>query len=409
MGTITRAIPLITIIFTILTPMYACQFQQVPGTEVKVAKVDTEYIYEGNIDTAVRSWRESQRSRLSNFIGFTPNEILQVRELAVISEIRKEIKRLPGVEISSEEKTKLADRQVQELAWDIYGQLVENPGTFADLAMRWSEAPSARNGGQLLPFPRTNNPEAYQSLAFTMAVGDIGEPLKSWDGWRIIQLDAINEDELNGTSYAISLILLTPDLNKAEDTLIDKIAEDHTIEILDPKYNARRSYIQGDYQFALEQANSAVERDKTDNLAYYLQARCLWQLDRKDEAIDAMSSAAANGKVADGLIPYYHFFTGQYYEELNRPQDALAAYQSSYGAWQQDYTISLSLLEAFKRLGDTVNSAKMQAEIDSMRKQDRTTLFYSPPDFTKAMIVTGSGTFENISAIYEPGYRANDE
>jgi len=409
MSITTRAIPLIAIILTVLTPMYACQIQQVPGTVVKVAKVDTEYIYEGNIDIAVRSWRESQRSRLSNFIGFTPNEILQVRELAIISEIRKEIKRLPGVEISSQEKTKLADRQVEELAWDIYRQLVENPGSFADLAMRWSEAPSARNGGQLLPFTGTNNPETYQSLAYTMGVGEISEPFKSWDGWRIIRLDAINEDELNGTSYTISMILLTPNQNKAEDTLIDKIAEEHTIEILDPKYNARRSYIQGDYQYALEQANSAVVRDKTDDLAYYLQARCLWQLDRKDEAIDAMTSAAANGKVADGLIPYYHFFSGQYYEELKRPQDALTAYQSSYVAWQQDYTISLSLLDAFTRLGDTVNLAKMQAEIDSMRKQDRTTLFYSPPDFTKAMIVTGSGTFEDISAVYEPGYRAKDE
>ena len=50
----------------------------------------------------------------------------------------------------------------------------------------------------------------------------------------------------------------------------------------------------------------------------------------------------------------------------------------------------------------------IQEEIASIRTQDRITRLFAAPNLSKQIIVTGAGTFSDISAIYEPGYRAND-
>jgi hypothetical protein len=90
------------ILLIAIIPLFtACEpISQIPGSAAKVAKVDTDYVYEANVTSYVHDYREAQRTSISNFIGFPPDEILAVREYAIDEEVRKQVKRLPGVNIS---------------------------------------------------------------------------------------------------------------------------------------------------------------------------------------------------------------------------------------------------------------------------------------------------------------------
>ncbi len=381
-----------------------CGPGHVPGSEVRVAKVDTEYVYEANITEHVENYRESRRTRISNFVGFTPDEILAAREHAIDNEIRKEIKRLPGVDISSQEVRELADGLMEELAWDIHEMLIQDGAEFADLAREESYGVNARSGGKLKAFSVVDNPESYQKMAYTMEIGDISEPFSAWDGWRIIKLDDITEDAYIGTQYHISMILLKPDLQHAEGTIIDGIAEEHTIEILDPKYNARRAYIDGNYDEVIARSDEVIGRNADDDLAHYLRACALWRLDRTDEAFAEIDKAAESGKVSAALVPYYFYYKGQWLEELDRIDDALEAYRQSFDNWRQDIYLAYDLRDVYERLDDNESLELIAEEIDDIARQDA--LIGRRP-VAAGVIVTGGGRVESNSAQYEPGYRGN--
>ncbi len=150
---------LVLIILITAVGITGCPERSVPGSTFRVAKVDTEYVHEANVAEFVVDYRESRRTQISNFVGFEPNEILAAREYAIDNEVRREVKRLPGVNLDSRELRALADEQMEELAWELYDDLTENGARFADLAREFSSGSSAQLGGQLAPFGEFDDPE----------------------------------------------------------------------------------------------------------------------------------------------------------------------------------------------------------------------------------------------------------
>jgi tetratricopeptide (TPR) repeat protein len=377
---------------------------------VKVAKVDTDYVYEANIDKSLQDYQASRRSRISNFVGFSPDEILRVREDAIDRQIREQIKRLPGVNISNSEVEKLANDRVQELAWRLYHELAEQGADFASLAREYSVGMSAQSGGKLTPFGRVPTPEEYQARAYTMKVGDISEPFYAWDGWRIIRLDEITQDSLMGDLYTVSMILLRLDVPAAEAEIIDRMRSLHTIEVLDPKYNARRALEAENFQGTLDAADKAIAKDSNDDLAHYLRTRALWGLGRQDEAIEELQTAADVSIASRALRPYYLYYKGEYLEELVRKDDALAAYRASFDEWRQDITLAFQLLAKFQALQDAEYEAKVKDEIDIIAKQDSIALAFGRRQAGggNSVIVTGEGQVQGDSTEFVPGYEKDE-
>ena len=389
-----------------------CDSLRPPGNEpapVKVAKVDTDYVYESNIDKYVTDYQASRRSRISNFVGFSPDEILSAREEAIDEQIRQQIKRLPGVNVSNQEVEKLADDRVKELAWRLYRELTEQGADFASLASEYSVGVSAQSGGKLQPFAQAQSPEEYQARAYSMNVDDISEPFYAWDGWRIIRLDEVTEDPLMGRMYTVSIILLRLDMAAAEAEIVDKMRSEHTIERLDPKYNARRALEAGNFQGTLDTADQAIARDVQDDLAHYLRARALWGLGRQDEALEELQTAADQSVAGEALAPYYLFYKGEYLEALGRKEDAIAAYHAGFDAWRQDITLAFELLAKFQALGDAEYEAKIKDEIDIIAKQDSIALaFGRRAAGSQGVIVTGEGQVQGSSTEYVPGYEKDE-
>ncbi|MDP2241216.1 MAG: SurA N-terminal domain-containing protein [Burkholderiales bacterium] len=85
-----------------------------------------------------------------------------------------------------------AKQKARAKADEIYGQLKQNPGKFADLAKAHSQDPgSAANGGDLGFFGPGTMVKPFDTAVFQMKTGEISAPVESQYGFHIIRLTAI--------------------------------------------------------------------------------------------------------------------------------------------------------------------------------------------------------------------------
>jgi parvulin-like peptidyl-prolyl isomerase len=77
---------------------------------------------------------------------------------------------------------------------EVYKTLIERtetqrsalPSTFAELASKYSECPSAKRGGDLGWFDRQKMEPKFREVAFSTAPGNVSEPFKGANGWHIV-------------------------------------------------------------------------------------------------------------------------------------------------------------------------------------------------------------------------------
>ncbi|MGA8576000.1 MAG: peptidylprolyl isomerase [Candidatus Cybelea sp.] len=77
------------------------------------------------------------------------------------------------------------------LANQLEAQLKSNPGSFADLAKKYSTDPSSKDkGGELGAFRRGQMVPTFDKYAFSAPIGQISPPIKSPFGYHIIQVES---------------------------------------------------------------------------------------------------------------------------------------------------------------------------------------------------------------------------
>ncbi|MFZ1200504.1 MAG: SurA N-terminal domain-containing protein, partial [Desulfobacterales bacterium] len=92
----------------------------------------------------------------------------------------------PQADEKNVEETRQKALQVLELARE--GQ------DFAELAKKYSEGPSAQNGGYLGAFRQDAMVKPFADQAFAMTAGEISEPVRTRFGWHIIKVEKVNEE-----------------------------------------------------------------------------------------------------------------------------------------------------------------------------------------------------------------------
>ncbi len=95
--------------------------------------------------------------------------------------------------------------EVKERLSEYRRQSMEGESDFGDLAKRYSEGPSARNGGALGEFGRGVMTPKFEAVVYNMRVGDISEPFETEFGFHIAKLD-----NRQGELLTVSHILLKP-------------------------------------------------------------------------------------------------------------------------------------------------------------------------------------------------------
>lgn len=117
-----------------------------------------------------------------------------------------------------------ADQKVVESkkaeALKVY-QMAKSGKDFAGLARKYSEGPSKKVGGDLKFFTRKRMIKPFADQAFSMAVNEISEPLRTQYGWHIIKVEQVKEaytQPLEKVSQGIRSKLI---LNKAKGKAYD--------------------------------------------------------------------------------------------------------------------------------------------------------------------------------------------
>lgn len=111
---------------------------------------------------------------------------------------------------------------------------------FAELAKTFSEGPSRDRGGHLGAFTRNQMVKPFSDQAFSMAAGDISEPVRTRFGWHIIKVEKVNPARQETQDEAAPEIRRKLALEKAKTQAQEdaEIAYDATFDHEDLKQTA---------------------------------------------------------------------------------------------------------------------------------------------------------------------------
>jgi peptidyl-prolyl cis-trans isomerase D len=108
---------------------------------------------------------------------------------------------------------------------------------FAELARTHSEGPSADRGGDLGTFTKDRMVAPFSEAAFSMAPGEISEPVRTRFGWHVIKVEAVNEASTETLEEARDGILETLKAERgkelareAADNLVEQVYEGDSLE-----------------------------------------------------------------------------------------------------------------------------------------------------------------------------------
>ncbi len=93
---------------------------------------------------------------------------------------------------------------------------------FAELAKKFSEGPSASNGGYLGPFTRKDMVKPFSDVAFSLKPGEISKPVRTRFGWHIIKVEAHTPAGIKPYDKVKEEIRKKIALKKAKDAAYEK-------------------------------------------------------------------------------------------------------------------------------------------------------------------------------------------
>jgi peptidyl-prolyl cis-trans isomerase D len=93
---------------------------------------------------------------------------------------------------------------------------------FAELAKSYSEGPTKDRGGYLGKFQQSQMVKPFADQAFSMAAGEISEPVKTQFGWHVIKVESVEEATTNTIEQSNAQIIETLTDRKARNLVYDK-------------------------------------------------------------------------------------------------------------------------------------------------------------------------------------------
>ena len=146
-------------------------------------------------------------------------------------------------------------------------KLAREGNDFAELAVKYSQGPSAKNGGYLGNFRKESMVKPFSDVAFSLNAGDISEPVRTQFGWHIIKVERINDASTVSFDDARSKILL-----KLVDEKAKALAYDEAEQIYDASFEdddlvrnaADRNIAVGETEFFTREGPETGVTDRTE-------------------------------------------------------------------------------------------------------------------------------------------------
>lgn len=300
---------------------------------------------------------EKLQEKLAQRLQVTDEEVARAYEQVKLRQI------LVRPQQETDAARKAAETRARQLV-----QRLRAGADFAELARRESadEATKAQ-GGELGFVGRGALPEAVEAVAFSLQPGAISDPIRTDEGYYIIQVTEKKEPE--GAEFEKARPALVEQIRreKADENFarwfVD-LRNSATISILDPQLAARDALSRGDYEGALKLYRQAAAQRPDDAYVYYGIAVTLLQLKRLDEALEALGKAV---ELASS-DPMLHLALGNVYQEKGDKQKAAAALRKASSLSPMDMQMHLTLYMLFSSMGFTEDARREEQEIAKIQQ-----------------------------------------
>lgn len=222
--------------------------EMVIGQEAKKAGAEvSEEEIQADLENMIESYGgEDSFNEALAYYGYKRDDI--IKNITINRQVKKLME--PGIEITDEDveayfaenkdsmgtEEEISAKHIlvkdEDLAKEIYEKL-QNGEDFEEMAREHSEDGSAASGGDLGYFGKGQMVKEFEEAAFSLAVGQISEPVESEFGFHIIMLvDRIEgvEADLENSREEIKEILLDEKISSGFDEWFSGVLANYTIE-----------------------------------------------------------------------------------------------------------------------------------------------------------------------------------
>jgi peptidyl-prolyl cis-trans isomerase D len=112
--------------------------------------------------------------------------------------------------------------QAAKLRADEIVKMAQAGQDFAELAKTYSEGPTKDRGGYLGKFQRSQMVKPFADKAFSMAPGEVSEPVKTQFGWHVIKVESVEEASTKTLDQSKAQIVKTLTDRKTRNLAYDK-------------------------------------------------------------------------------------------------------------------------------------------------------------------------------------------
>ncbi|MCF7913119.1 MAG: peptidylprolyl isomerase [Candidatus Cloacimonetes bacterium] len=183
-----------------------------------------------------------------------------------------------------------------------------NKDNFADMAMEYSEGPSAPKGGDLDWFGRGKMVAEFDEMVFKMAVGDISKPILTQFGWHIIYKRDTRKTEDGQDEVLASHILINVEPSQATKDNLGNIAMDI--------YDLAA-------EVGIDSAGSQMKYEVKETREFYADATYISGIGREESLVtfafkNKVGAIADPIKQTDGsyLVAQISYKVGEHYQDL---------------------------------------------------------------------------------------------
>jgi len=111
-------------------------------------------------------------------------------------------------------------KKTKALLVDIKNKILSGESDFEEMAIQYSQDPSAKQGGGSLGFVKRGSlVTEFESVAFNLKAGEISDPVKTEFGYHIIETEEIRGDKIN-----VRHILISPPITEQDESIAYKTA-----------------------------------------------------------------------------------------------------------------------------------------------------------------------------------------
>lgn len=266
--------------------------------------------------------------------------------------------------VGTERNFELAKQQAEKVLAEIKGGK-----TFADMAKKYSKDPGSKDkGGDLGFFSRDTMVKEFSEAAFSLAVGQISEPVKTDYGYHIIKVTGRKEakgEEFEKEKENIRTSLQEQKGTEQLQTWFEQVRSKARIDIYDPSMRAMQFVASGQLPQAVAQYQEALKDNPNDPYLHLSLGQVYQQLDDPDRALEEYKTAAS----MNSNDPEINILLGLAYKEKGMNNEAAAEFRKASKMDPTNFQLHLSLLQLYTSMNlsqDAKNEEEILNQIQKM-------------------------------------------